>query len=960
MDLCCCAGGWSHGFQQEGYGIVAGVDNDKQALATFKLNIPSADKELADLMNKKDRDLLVDAYKGKVTIGLGGSPCTGFSKAHPTDGNKPTRRLLPICVKLYIEIGVDVIFMENAEQAKKSPEMREAISALETAGYSVQCKVVCAADYGVPQNRKRTILVATRNGWTFTWPSKHDRHVTLGEALAQSPIPAQGEKVTDAALDRIEGRSAPYGSSGRICTLDNPAKTLMTQKANTVILRGDTHYQPSIEEFMRIQTFPPTFAFPPSVPEGERYKMIGNAVPPMMAAAMASGLTKGTTTAQTHSTLDRPNPTDPSTDCIAAATRLQAVIRGRLCRRTQPLAAPDPIPEHTEASRGMLEACSATTFPSPDKKGPCWKKGGDNPTRSTINFGLSRAYHKKHEPLKESPNNAKYADLYNVCKGSFEAAFPGVTCNAFLVNKNACRKRHAHHKNVGISYLMTVGNFTRGALRVYNPDGTHTDLDAHNRWVEFDGRLNHETCPWLGGDRYAIIFFNVPDQPPPTDCTTYTSTEPMDVESIDTAASDAAGEPPLVIETDGLDRPELGTASGLAAVSGSVPTQVKIALEREPGTILKVKGLVKGKPEMTYLGEVVGVEADEIIVSYRDGKEKIRHDFDADGRDSCGCSYVVVEPPMYKLSMLRRTEGGYEGKLTPGDGVVWQLGKSRVEQHYRNAGETVWLKETLGASFLHVPDGKKVKKAATKKNDCALGSVAKMNDYRGDTMAADAAREAVDESLKAKDRLKFATAVMGKCNYESRKVKVGCAMLIDPNIPALVTLKSVDGTCRSHAVTVYRRLIFDAAESSPLPLTVENLSHCLGVPYGGIVRGYAFVPQPKALERLHVAEREEVARQVDRLQDRLKDLWILKESNIPRLAAAVEKAESLTLAVRTSTDHGFAMKAAETAIGHALAVCFYECEAAVDDTHAFYEEVVVKEYKPGLSNFTSRKSLTVA
>ena len=608
----------------------------------------------------------------------------------------------------------------------------------------------------------------------------------------------------------------------------------------------------------------------------------------------------------------------------------------------------------------MLEACSATTFPSPDKKGPCWKKGGDNPTRSTINFGLSRAYHKKHEPLKESPNNAKYADLYNVCKGSFEAAFPGVTCNAFLVNKNACRKRHAHHKNVGISYLMTVGNFTRGALRVYNPDGTHTDLDAHNRWVEFDGRLNHETCPWLGGDRYAIIFFNVPDQPPPTDCTTYTSTEPMDVESIDTAASDAAGEPPLVIETDGLDRPELGTASGLAAVSGSVPTQVKIALEREPGTILKVKGLVKGKPEMTYLGEVVGVEADEIIVSYRDGKEKIRHDFDADGRDSCGCSYVVVEPPMYKLSMLRRTEGGYEGKLTPGDGVVWQLGKSRVEQHYRNAGETVWLKETLGASFLHVPDGKKVKKAATKKNDCALGSVAKMNDYRGDTMAADAAREAVDESLKAKDRLKFATAVMGKCNYESRKVKVGCAMLIDPNIPALVTLKSVDGTCRSHAVTVYRRLIFDAAESSPLPLTVENLSHCLGVPYGGIVRGYAFVPQPKALERLHVAEREEVARQVDRLQDRLKDLWILKESNIPRLAAAVEKAESLTLAVRTSTDHGFAMKAAETAIGHALAVCFYECEAAVDDTHAFYEEVVVKEYKPGLSNFTSRKSLTVA
>ena len=50
--------------------------------------------------------------------------------------------------------------------------------------------------------------------------------------------------------------------------------------------------------------------------------------------------------------------------------------------------------------------------------------------------------------------------------------------------------------------------------------------------------------------------------------------------------------------------------------------------------------------------------------------------------------------------------------------------------------------------------------------------------------------------------------------------------------------------------------IFDSIESAPLPLTRENLSHCLGVPYGGIVRGYAFVPQPKAKLRVEVATEE--------------------------------------------------------------------------------------------------------
>ena len=55
----------------------------------------------------------------------------------------------------------------------------------------------------------------------------------------------------------------------------------------------------------------------------------------------------------------------------------------------------------------------------------------------------------------------------------------------------------------------------------------------------------------------------------------------------------------------------------------------------------------------------------------------------------------------------------------------------------------------------------------------------------------------------------------------------------------IVTLKP-----GNHSVSLYKGLIFDSAERKPLPLTVENLTHCLGADYEGIKRGYYFVPQP--------------------------------------------------------------------------------------------------------------------
>ena len=119
-------------------------------------------------------------------------------------------------------------------------------------------------------------------------------------------------------------------------------------------------------------------------------------------------------------------------------------------------------------------------------------------------------------------------------------------------------------------------------------------------------------------------------------------------------------DPHSVIETEGLDLTELGMASGSSVVSGVVLSRVKIALERVPGTILEVPWDVDGEDEkMVYRGEVVntvvknGVECSCVLYSDRTCWE---HDFDTDG-----FKFKVIEPPIYKMSMLLQTEGGYEG-----------------------------------------------------------------------------------------------------------------------------------------------------------------------------------------------------------------------------------------------------------------------------------------------------------
>ena len=320
------------------------------------------------------------------------------------------------------------------------------------------------------------------------------------------------------------------------------------------------------------------------------------------------------------------------------------------------------------------------------------------------------------------------------------------------------------------------------------------------------------------------------------------------------------------------------TGGGRSAVADAPLAHAPLTLERDTGTVLSVYWPQEGKAfrgevRYTSLHAKHGVEG--VVVLYADGERW--HDFGAhDGH----CTFTVLEPPLPKIAMMRRTTGNHlEGILpSPNDGTIYSLNAEDVEAHFSDPeiNERAWL-DALRGNFLHVPAAGKKKAskkasvtkalaASPKKPDCVPGSLTRAFTAAGDAEAVEIISAHADAIITAEwrkgDRFKHAANdVVGPlCHYYVRSLKkVSCALAVDPEYVTLLQLKSSDGTIRSHAVTVFGGRLFDSAEPEPLQLTSENLTRCLGAEYGGIVRGYYFVAQPKAAERIKRARTDDDA-----------------------------------------------------------------------------------------------------
>ena len=214
VDLFCGCGGISAGLQRAGYEIVAGLDMEKHFIATFAHNFPNAHAITDSIIKLSPVDFaaLAGLAAGDLDLLAGGPPCQGFSKNVPRKHrylDDPKNLLVKSFLEYAEFLRPRVILMENVAEMKNGFEGQytdEVVMRLEAAGYTVAHAVLNAADYGVPQRRRRAFFLANRAGFTFRIPQpthvarpatpmliNQHQHVTVWDAIGDLPPLEHGE-----------------------------------------------------------------------------------------------------------------------------------------------------------------------------------------------------------------------------------------------------------------------------------------------------------------------------------------------------------------------------------------------------------------------------------------------------------------------------------------------------------------------------------------------------------------------------------------------------------------------------------------------------------------------------------------------------------------------------------------------------------------------------------------------
>lgn len=204
IDLFCGIGGFSKGFEKAGFNILSGIDIWPTALETFSKNHKNASTLLADIRNLDNNFFL--EYREKIDVLIAGPPCQGFSMSGKRDPKDKRNTLSEEIVRIVSLIKPNVIVMENVVGllSMKTPDgiyVKDIITKkFNEINYKIKYKVLNAADYGVPQIRKRVIFIASNkiepvfpgpihaeNITNSLFEVKINKWVTTKEALSNIP-----------------------------------------------------------------------------------------------------------------------------------------------------------------------------------------------------------------------------------------------------------------------------------------------------------------------------------------------------------------------------------------------------------------------------------------------------------------------------------------------------------------------------------------------------------------------------------------------------------------------------------------------------------------------------------------------------------------------------------------------------------------------------------------------------
>lgn len=308
-------GGIDLGFEALGYDHLASFEINDLFCRTLRQNRPEwgvfgPPHQSGDVSNTEETASLLKKYITAPFEGVfvGGPPCQPFSIAanqrfsksgkdfkrvgfaHKTNGN-----LLTAYLQLILEFRPKVFVIENVpglRDVDKGKQLEATFTEMRTAGYqSLREVVLDAADFGVPQHRRRLFVIGCREDSDFRLPQPVFHHVGSGSVLMQ---PFQHLENSETRQHKAESviRYARLGYGerdplGRVDRLDptRPSKTVI---AGGTKGGGRSHLHPevprtlSVRECARLQTFPDDYVFCGST--ARQFTQVGNAVPPVLAA----------------------------------------------------------------------------------------------------------------------------------------------------------------------------------------------------------------------------------------------------------------------------------------------------------------------------------------------------------------------------------------------------------------------------------------------------------------------------------------------------------------------------------------------------------------------------------------------------------------------------------------------------------------------------------------------------
>lgn len=334
LDLFCGCGGLSNGFEKAGYYIKYGIDNWKDALATFKNNHNNSIAINEDLSIENSEVIIKKYGFNDVDIIIGGPPCQGYSIAGKRQLDDERNVYYKSFLKFVEILNPKIFLMENVPNilSMGGGVVKENIkNDFDKINFNVVTEKLLASDYGVPQNRYRAFFVGLRNQDEFQFPQKLGlEKVSVEKAISDLPDEnlINGHKYICRPMSKYQKyiRNDSAGiynhqltnhakKTSEIISMvpdggnykDLPKDLWSTRKVNIAWTRLNSklpsftidtghrhhfHYKfnrvPTVRESARIQAFSDKFIFHGS--KTSQYKQVGNAVPPLLAKELAKSM----------------------------------------------------------------------------------------------------------------------------------------------------------------------------------------------------------------------------------------------------------------------------------------------------------------------------------------------------------------------------------------------------------------------------------------------------------------------------------------------------------------------------------------------------------------------------------------------------------------------------------------------------------------------------------------------